>query len=246
MLLHAHEPIVSPPTANMSPLTQTMFGRDAAPDPNAGVANNKATLIGVSVFSIVLATAPVVARLIFRRASKLKWLADDYLIIIAAVFCSADAALYLVDLRHGFGEHIFVVAENPTRLVNFFKVVFATFLLYGAAVTFVKFSVLAFYDRIFPRNNFKKWLYTLAGLSAVWWLLITFVSIFQCTPVAKAWDNELDGYCHNYLHLFIGIQVANIVLDIAILVLPISAVMKLQMGRANKISVAGTFALGGL
>jgi hypothetical protein len=227
-------------------LMQKFSGRDVAEDPNSGVANNKATLIGVSVFVIVLSTASVAARLIFRRASKLQWLADDYLIIIAAFFCCADAALYLVDLRYGFGEHIFVVAEDPTRLVNFFKVVFATFILYGAAVTFVKFSVLAFYQRIFPRNNFRKWLYTLGALSAVWWLLITLVSVFQCDPVAKAWNNELEGYCHNYLHLFIGIQVANILLDIAILVLPISAVMKLQMARANKISVAGTFALGGL
>jgi hypothetical protein len=41
-------------------------------------------------------------------------------------------------------------------------------------------------------------------------------------------------------------QVANIVLDISILVLPIRAVMGLQMTKANKISVAGTFSLAGL
>lgn len=121
-----------------------------------------------------------------------------------------------------------------------------TFILYGTSVTLVKLSVLAFYDRIFPRNNFKKWLYTFWVLSALWWILITLVSIFECNPVAKAWDNSLQGTCIPYLDLFIGIQAANIVLDIGILALPISAVSKIQMSRSNKISVAGTFALGGL
>lgn len=62
----------------------------------------------------------------------------------------------------------------------------------------------------------------------------------------KAWDDELDGYCIPYLDIFIGIQVANILLDIAILCLPITAIMGLQMSKANKISVAATFGLGGL
>lgn len=231
----------------LSSLIQTIVARAAGPvDPNAGVAENRRTIIGVSVFSVILATAPVIARLIFRRTSKLQWLADDYLIIVAALVSNANAACYLWDLRYGFGEHVYIVAQDPTKLVNFFKVVFATFILYGTSVSFVKFSVLAFYDRIFPRNNFKKWLYTLGVLSVIWWILITLVSIFECNPIAKSWNAELEGTCIPYLDLFIGIQMANILLDIAILVLPISAVMKLQMGRSNKISVAGTFALGGL
>jgi hypothetical protein len=213
-------------------------------DPNEGVAENVRTIIGVSVFSIVLATSSVVARLIFRKTSKIPWLSDDYFIVIAAIFSNADAACYLWDLRYGFGHHIYML-DGPT-LVTFFKIVFATFILYGAAVTFVKFSVLAFYSRIFPRNNFKTWLVTLAISSGLWWILITLVSIFQCNPVQKAWDNEVEGTCIPYLNLFIAIQVLNIVLDIAILVLPISTVLKLQMSRANKISAAATFGLGGL
>jgi len=212
-------------------------------DPSVGVAENVRTIIGVSVFSIFLATAPVVARLIFRKTSKLPWMADDYTIVIAALISNANAAAYLWALRYGFGEHIYVL--NPNSLVNFFKIVVVTFILYGASVSFVKLSVLAFYNRIFPQT-FRLWLYCLGVGSVLWWILITFVSVFQCNPVQKAWDIEVPGTCIPYLRLFIAIQVLNIVLDSAILILPISAVMKLQMPRLNKISVAATFGLGGL
>ncbi|KAI1428589.1 hypothetical protein F5Y12DRAFT_800470 [Xylaria sp. FL1777] len=212
-------------------------------DPNAGVAENIQTIIGVSVFSIVLATAPVIARLAFRKTSNLPWLLDDYTIVVAALISNANAAAYLWALRYGFGKHIYVLDNNT--LVNFFKIVFATFILYGASVSFVKFSVLSFYHRIFPRS-FNLWLCILGVGSVLWWILITLVSVFQCNPVQKAWDIEVPGTCIPYLRLFIAIQVLNIVLDSAILILPISAVMKLQMPRLNKVSVAATFALGGL
>lgn len=153
---------------------------------------------------------------------------------------------------------------NPADLVTFFKVlhqrsvslkitskhlaqiVFATFILYGFAVTAVKVGVLYFYRRIFPGADLKIWLMVLGALSLIWFILITLISVFQCMPVQKAWEAELPGYCIPYLDIFIGMQVANIVLDIAILCLPITTVLKLHMTVSTKISVAGTFGLGGL
>ena len=126
------------------------------------------------------------------------------------------------------------------------QIVFVTFQLYGAAVTFVKLSVLFFYRRVFPNAKFRVWLLVLGALSAAWWVLISLVAAFECVPVQKAWDASLDGHCIPYLDIFIGIQVANIILDAAVICLPISAVLGLQMSKINKISVAATFGLGGL
>jgi hypothetical protein len=231
-------------------LMSSILARQAPPmqlppgDPNVGVAQNHATIIAVAVFSIVLGTGSVAARLLSRRASKLAFQADDICIVLALLIANADAAAYIWALRYGFGRHIYTL--QPAELIQFFKIVFATFIFYGAAVSFVKFSVLLFYQRIFPQNNFRKWLIVLGVASAVWWILITLVSVFQCSPVQRAWNPTVEGTCLPYLDLFIAIQVANIVLDIAVLCLPISAVMGLQMSKANKITVAGTFGLGGL
>jgi len=119
-------------------------------------------------------------------------------------------------------------------------------MLYGGAVAAVKFSVLSFYQRTFPVQNFKKWLYLYGSLNIVWFLLISCFSTFQCKPVGKLWDDSIPGKCLNYLHVFLGIQAANIALDIGILVLPIRAVLKLQISRPKKIGVTGVFALGGM
>lgn len=42
-------------------------------------------IYGVAIFCIVLATLPVLLRFIFRKTAKLRWMADDYLIVLATV-----------------------------------------------------------------------------------------------------------------------------------------------------------------
>lgn len=192
----------------------------------------------------MLATASVVARLTFRKTSRMQCLSDDYFIVIAALFANADASLYLWNLRYGFGHHIYML-DLPTR-VNFFKVVFAISLLYSGAVFFVKFSVLAFYVRILPNTKFRTRLISLGIFSGRWWVTITLVSILQCRPVQKAWNDDVEGTCVSYPDLSIATQVVNIILDTAILVMPISTVLKLQTNRVGRTSAAAAFALGGL
>jgi len=102
-----------------------------------------------------------------------------------------------------------------------------------------------FYHRVFGRQ-FRGWILLLGTISVLWGIAFTLVSIFQCSPVQRAWDEEIEGTCIPYLNIFIGLQVANIILDVAILCLPITAVMGLQMAKSNKRSVIGTFMLGGL
>ncbi|KAL1983622.1 hypothetical protein VTN96DRAFT_10201 [Rasamsonia emersonii] len=226
------------------PITMLRLLERHEEDPSVGVADNIRTVIGVSIFSIFLSVVSTALRFGFRKNRKLPWLLDDHMMVVATVLVIADAACYLLALRYGFGHHIYTV--NPADLVTFFKIVFATFILYGFAVTAVKVGVLYFYRRIFPGADLKIWLMVLGALSLIWFILITLISVFQCMPVQKAWEAELPGYCIPYLDIFIGMQVANIVLDIAILCLPITTVLKLHMTVSTKISVAGTFGLGGL
>ena len=57
-------------------------------DPYVGVEDNRRLILGVAIFSIVLATLPVIGRFVSRRKSKLPWLTDDYLIVVAMVSSS--------------------------------------------------------------------------------------------------------------------------------------------------------------
>ena len=80
----------------------------------------------------------------------------------------------------------------------------------------------------------------------IWLLVNNLIGAFQCMPIQKAWEFERPGKCINFLSFFIGMQVPNIVLDIVILALPVSAVYHLQMSKKKKISVTAIFLLGGL
>lgn len=71
--------------------------------------------------------------------------------------------------------------------------------------------------------------------------------IFPCRPVAMAWDASITkGSCINRPALYVTTAVANIVSDLAILILPIPTVIKLKIPLQQKIGLAGMFAVGSL
>ena len=72
------------------------------------------------------------------------------------------------------------------------------------------------------------------------------MAAFQCSPIGKAWLLELPGHCIDPLSYILGLHSMDLFLDIVILALPVSAVWRLQMSLAKKVSVAGIFLLGGL
>lgn len=80
----------------------------------------------------------------------------------------------------------------------------------------------------------------------MWFLVNNILGALQCIPVRKAWNPEIPGRCVGYLSFFIGMQVPNVLLDGAILTLPVGVVSRLQMSKKKKISVAAIFLLGGL
>ena len=79
-----------------------------------------------------------------------------------------------------------------------------------------------------------------------WLFANNLVFAFQCTPVRKAWEIEISGHCINPLRAVEIMQVFNVVLDVLVLALPVSGVLKLQMSTGRKISLILTFLLGGL
>jgi hypothetical protein len=103
------------------------------------------------------------------------------------------------------------------------------------------------YLRIFPTNNFRIGSYILGLVTIAWVIAINFVSIFQCTPVKKAWMGPaIDGTCINLKASFIGNAVPNILTDVAILCMPVAQVLKLQVTAAQRASLLFMFLLGGL
>ena len=103
------------------------------------------------------------------------------------------------------------------------------------------------YIRIFPTRNFKLGAAILAFITIGWVIAINGVSIFQCTPIEKAWlGPAVAGTCINLKASFIGNAVPNILTDVAILCMPVAQVLKLQVSSAQRASLCFMFLLGAL
>ncbi|KAF3047787.1 hypothetical protein E8E12_011672 [Didymella heteroderae] len=70
-------------------------------------------------------------------------------------------------------------------------------------------------------------------------------TIFQCTPIAAFWDRSIPSFrCFKNEPWWISYASTQISTDFALLFLPISEIMKLSMGRAEKLGICLVFGTG--
>lgn len=122
-------------------------------------------------------------------------------------------------------------------------------MLYFFITSIVKVSILLLFHRIFSvSDSFRKYIYI--GLAAViaFWIASTAVDLLNCIPLEWTWRNAHADprYCINYNMFWMGIGVAEAVLDLYILSLPLFMVSTLRLEKGRKWGVAGIFLLGGL
>ena len=121
-------------------------------------------------------------------------------------------------------------------------------IFYNCNITCAKLSILAFYRRIFTTRQFRISSFVVDALCIAWFLIFTFITIFQCKPIEAAFNVvlELASKCVPYAALQFGLEFTNATLDIVILCLPINMIRKLQMPVRQRIVVSCIFLLGGL
>jgi hypothetical protein len=117
-------------------------------------------------------------------------------------------------------------------------------ILYVFNLVWTKLSILLMYYRIFHFPYFKRWAYIIGAFVVVWVICITFLFIFICVPVQKLWYPDLPGRCINQVGTWIANAVSTIATDLAILVLPMPQVWKLQLRLSEKIALTVAFSLG--
>ena len=136
-------------------------------------------------------------------------------------------------------------------MVDVVQSLYAQEALFVTTITVVKLSILCFYRHIFSTPKFRQIISGVGAVCMVWWILSFFMVIFQCTPIDAAWKLHLRGTpgaatCIDAGKLLQGCEIANVVIDLAILSLPIYMVRSLQMKATKKASVIAIFLLGGL
>src|SRR6478735_934164 len=120
-------------------------------------------------------------------------------------------------------------------------------ILYVTSLWSIKIALVLFYKRLAAPGTKLQTIYNVTlGLLLCFWAAIFFDIIFQCFPHDKRWSQDPDYQCdpkeaeRNYWLTVL----LNIGTDVAIISLPISMVMQLQMKTKQKFGVAAIFALG--
>lgn len=108
-------------------------------------------------------------------------------------------------------------------------------------------AILSFYLRFSSANRaFRMTVYFVMFFAMAYTIPMGFSFLFQCQPMAKAWDRRLTGTCVDLALMCVITGVANTVADFAILLLPIWLLQPLRIPLARKIGVMFILMTGGL
>ena len=113
---------------------------------------------------------------------------------------------------------------------------------YIISVALVKMSVLYLYARIFRTNGMPLGIKIMLALVVGWMISFLFATFFQVWPIRCNW--VVCDPTTNYPAMYVLSSVTDVILDIAILSLPISFVRKLKMSNSKKVAVTAIFGLG--
>ncbi|KAK2036383.1 hypothetical protein LZ31DRAFT_636599 [Colletotrichum somersetense] len=210
-----------------------------------------AAIISINLILGAIATLTCIGRFWARKLTGLGWGLDDWLALASLVvnhgFC---VTTIVATVDGGLGRSIIdVMAEDPAKLIIFLKCVVIAEFCYGISSPLVKLSLLAFYWRVFPTPFMQKGIYTLSAACLGWLVAIFITNCLQCRPLSYTWEQTVTpgkGTCINLILYFVGNSVANSMIDIFTLVLPIRETMRLQVSSNKKLGICCVFALGSL
>ncbi|OCK99305.1 uncharacterized protein K441DRAFT_729703 [Cenococcum geophilum 1.58] len=207
-------------------------------------ATKQPIIIGVSISFIIIIILCVVLRIWARSISRVGFGWDDWLCLAGVPFALLSPIFGLIQLSNGFGKHEETV--SPEALRRYAYLFYILLLFYNPGLCFFKYSILAFYLRVFPIVTWLRYsVYALAILVTMWFLGTEFILIFRCSPISAAWTPS-PGKCISEQTIFITQSVPTIFFDVAIITLPISLIWGLRLARSSRIGVVAMFLLGGL
>ena len=116
-------------------------------------------------------------------------------------------------------------------------------MFYALDVTVIKLSILLLYLRLFKIDKELRMLcYGMMAFVVAWAIAVVFTLIFQCHPIAAAWNKTIPGaVCFNIPDYIIGSGVPNILADVVIIGIPIPLLWKLQISKIRRLGIIALF-----
>ncbi|KAI1125603.1 hypothetical protein F5Y10DRAFT_279366 [Nemania abortiva] len=176
------------------------------------------------------------------RLARRKLYPDDYAAIAAMVSKSAMTASQFWGTFNGLGHHI--IDLSVSELTVQAKILLISEFTYLGGTAFVKLSMLCLYYRIYTTPVFRRWCYVVIAADIIY--IIGFIPLFltNCIPISQYWDPKPTGWCRDTLIGDHATVFVNLVLDLAVLALPLPVLWRLRMSIRDKLTVTAMFSLG--
>ncbi|KAL9026495.1 MAG: hypothetical protein Q9196_004844, partial [Gyalolechia fulgens] len=197
---------------------------------------------------VLLQFLMVGGRYFSRRVQKVKLEADDFALLLATLFTFALCAIGITFPRVARA----VNGPDPTGQNSLaeVKLVQAGYIswmaLYGVSVALSKAAILLLYLRVFTKSDrkFTIEVCVIGFIVGATGITTTVGSIFSCTPIARNWDKNLMGKCINKLDFARYTAIPNVITGLAMLVLPLPMVWRLNIMIQQKVALTATFLHG--
>ncbi|KAM0257185.1 hypothetical protein ACHAQJ_004547 [Trichoderma viride] len=219
---------------------------DLDSEPGGSMANRGPAVLAVTTTTLVIASVFVFARMISRYFIVKRFTWDDRIILFAWLLSFFLSFTICFGVSNGLGKHDVDIPLEHIPTLRHCEYVFS--ILYNPALMATKTSILIFYLRLTQNTQmvlrFASWLIlVIVNIAGV---VLTFMNIFQCTPVQAAWNANYKGptKCIPLLTEFICAAPVNIVTDLAILALPIPVLTGMRLPSRQKTILVITFTLG--
>ncbi|KAH6963047.1 hypothetical protein DER45DRAFT_609389 [Fusarium avenaceum] len=202
-------------------------------------------ILGACLFT--LATIVYVMRIVTRvRLLKNPLRLDDFLTGASLIACWVFYACTMsMVAQGGCATNFWQVKQSSYEALLRWTVPVNIF--YMLSSDLAKISLLFFYLRLSPERNFRIVIYVLVSLFGLYALIYAMISLFGCQPINASWDlaAQATGKCVDKFGFFLAASVANVVMDLVILLLPLRIVIPLQIPRRQKMSLLFLFTTGG-
>ncbi|KAK0635839.1 major facilitator superfamily domain-containing protein [Bombardia bombarda] len=202
-------------------------------------------VFAVATATLIIATVFVAARMVSRLGivRRIGW--DDYTIVLAWLIALFLCLAINFGTKRGLGRHDANIDPNDMPGLRMCEYVFS--ILYNPALMATKTSILIFYLRL--AKNTQKVLrmasWVVLVIVNVAGVILTFMNIFQCSPVAAAWDVNVQAVrCIPLLTEFICSSPVNVITDLAILTLPLPVLTGMRLPHRQKFILTITFTFG--
>ncbi|CAG9993044.1 unnamed protein product [Clonostachys byssicola] len=200
---------------------------------------------GAAISTYVLAMLSVPVKLWCRsRVSGMQSLGwDDFLCVVTLIFSNGWFWVTMIGIRPNLGRHVGLEVSGE-EVEAFLKNLYAAALLYCLAIAFIKFTILAFYWKLFSIAA-RIPIIILAVSVGCWLVILLCLCAFGCRPISAQWDVTItDATCIQQKGIYLGGSLPNVLVDFVLVFMPLPYVWRLRAPVGQRLIIVGMFTLG--